>query len=386
METPNQSSEEFKGQIARLEREAAREQGLRVAQRPLARKLVSAVRKRLPLKSSLRKTAKSVANSVAPSPYERLQQRRDANEKRIGGLDAIEAAAIPAQDLPSEPMTVTLTRKILPAFYHQQFGGKTQAELLEMRNWSRSEIPSKFTVRQWRQHVGEQLMEWATEAMKPKTLRAQAGQGRAGPSATERARDVIDPDGGTPAKSQQDAAKVELENVEQTSNQSDSVGGNRHRSPNPEHPSHRWLSESDLELIMKRRVDPVQSRGLKRRYAAIHNRNEHPDTGEPIDFETERKRAVKQSTPRDVEAIQSSDSSESYDASEVEPSRGSTAMDALQLGIDGLGIVDPTGAADGINAAISGIRMFTDPQRREEHLQNAAISAVSMVPYIGDTA
>lgn len=68
------------------------------------------------------------------------------------------------------------------------------------------------------------------------------------------------------------------------------------------------------------------------------------------------------------------------------PSRGSTAIDSLQLMLDAIGIADPTPISDGINAAISVGRMFTDPERRGEHAQNAAISAVSMVPYIGDTA
>jgi hypothetical protein len=65
---------------------------------------------------------------------------------------------------------------------------------------------------------------------------------------------------------------------------------------------------------------------------------------------------------------------------------GSDAIDGVQLGLDGIGIADPTPISDGLNTAISLGRAFTDPERRGEHLKNAAISAVSMVPYVGDTA
>jgi hypothetical protein len=69
-----------------------------------------------------------------------------------------------------------------------------------------------------------------------------------------------------------------------------------------------------------------------------------------------------------------------------EPSRLSTATDAAQSALDAVGVVDPTPISDGINAVWSLGRAFTDPERRGEHLTNAAISTVSMVPYIGDTA
>lgn len=61
-------------------------------------------------------------------------------------------------------------------------------------------------------------------------------------------------------------------------------------------------------------------------------------------------------------------------------------MDQLQMGLDAVGIADPSPIADGANAAISVGRMFTDPKRRGEHAKNAAISAVSMIPYAGDLA
>lgn len=68
------------------------------------------------------------------------------------------------------------------------------------------------------------------------------------------------------------------------------------------------------------------------------------------------------------------------------PSALSTATDVLQMGLDAVGVVDPTPISDGINAVWSLGRAFTDPERRSEHLTNAGISAVSMIPYIGDSA
>jgi hypothetical protein len=74
-------------------------------------------------------------------------------------------------------------------------------------------------------------------------------------------------------------------------------------------------------------------------------------------------------------------------AGRKEPSQASNAMDAVQLVLDVIGAFDPTPITDGANSLISvGRAIFTDPERRKEHLQNAAISAVSMIPYVGDTA
>jgi hypothetical protein len=73
-------------------------------------------------------------------------------------------------------------------------------------------------------------------------------------------------------------------------------------------------------------------------------------------------------------------------SSNGEPSSLSTATDAAQSALDAVGVVDPTPISDGINAVWSLGRAFTDPERRGEHLTNAAISTVSMVPYIGDAA
>lgn len=65
---------------------------------------------------------------------------------------------------------------------------------------------------------------------------------------------------------------------------------------------------------------------------------------------------------------------------------GGGLMDMLQIGLDGLGVADPTPIVDGVNAGISVVRAFTDPKNAGTHLVNAGISAVSMVPYIGDIA
>ncbi|MFG0261527.1 MAG: hypothetical protein ACF788_03975 [Novipirellula sp. JB048] len=63
----------------------------------------------------------------------------------------------------------------------------------------------------------------------------------------------------------------------------------------------------------------------------------------------------------------------------------------MQLGLDVAGVTGDAFAgagaiADGTNAAISLGRAFKEPERRKEHLFNAGISVVSMVPFIGDTA
>lgn len=76
----------------------------------------------------------------------------------------------------------------------------------------------------------------------------------------------------------------------------------------------------------------------------------------------------------------------------AEPSPAATSADAAQLALDGVGVfgdavVPGLGVvADGANAAISVGRAITDPARRGEHLRNAAISTVSMVPFVGDLA
>jgi hypothetical protein len=73
---------------------------------------------------------------------------------------------------------------------------------------------------------------------------------------------------------------------------------------------------------------------------------------------------------------------------QVEPTQSaqSQGLDALQVGLDAIGTVEPTPFADGANAAISLARAGTEPERAGEHLKNAATSVVSMIPYVGDLA
>ena len=61
-------------------------------------------------------------------------------------------------------------------------------------------------------------------------------------------------------------------------------------------------------------------------------------------------------------------------------------LDGLQVGLDAVGAIEPTPLADGSNAIISLVRAATEPDRRSEHLTHAAISTVSMIPYLGDLA
>jgi hypothetical protein len=79
---------------------------------------------------------------------------------------------------------------------------------------------------------------------------------------------------------------------------------------------------------------------------------------------------------------------EASEISEQAPGGSSGLMDKLQLGLDAVGVADPTPIADGANAAISLFRgMITDPKRRGFHLKNAAISvAGAALPYVGDLA
>lgn len=69
-----------------------------------------------------------------------------------------------------------------------------------------------------------------------------------------------------------------------------------------------------------------------------------------------------------------------------------SAFDAIQTGLDAYGVVGDvivpgTGAlADGANAVFSLERAIAEPHRAGEHLLNAGISAVSMIPFVGDFA
>jgi hypothetical protein len=81
-----------------------------------------------------------------------------------------------------------------------------------------------------------------------------------------------------------------------------------------------------------------------------------------------------------------------HDATAAPPIAGDTAdvgggaVNLLQTGLDAIGVADPTGIADGVNAGISLVRAFTDPQNAGTHLVNAGISAAGIVPYVGDLA
>lgn len=68
------------------------------------------------------------------------------------------------------------------------------------------------------------------------------------------------------------------------------------------------------------------------------------------------------------------------------PSSTGGFTDTVQNVLDGLGVADPTPVADGINVAISLVRAMSNPREAGTHLTNAAVSAVSMFPYLGDLA
>lgn len=61
-------------------------------------------------------------------------------------------------------------------------------------------------------------------------------------------------------------------------------------------------------------------------------------------------------------------------------------LDRLQRIGDVVGVADPTGIVDGVNAVVSLQRATKEPGRRKEHLENALISGISIIPLIGDLA
>jgi len=71
-----------------------------------------------------------------------------------------------------------------------------------------------------------------------------------------------------------------------------------------------------------------------------------------------------------------------------QPAAPTAGIDKLQTGLDIAGVADPTPIIDGVNMGISLFRAAKaqTPEERSQHLQNAAISAISMVPLVGDTA
>lgn len=67
-------------------------------------------------------------------------------------------------------------------------------------------------------------------------------------------------------------------------------------------------------------------------------------------------------------------------------SRTNRLLDMLQMGLDAVGVVEPTPFADLTNAGVSVLRAISDPSNAGGHLKNAAISMVSTIPYLGDLA
>ena len=67
--------------------------------------------------------------------------------------------------------------------------------------------------------------------------------------------------------------------------------------------------------------------------------------------------------------------------------KADSALDVINVALDGAGIVDPTGVADGANAVVFALRAMAskDPGRRNQHLLDALISVVSVFPF-GDLA
>jgi hypothetical protein len=67
-------------------------------------------------------------------------------------------------------------------------------------------------------------------------------------------------------------------------------------------------------------------------------------------------------------------------------SKASRIMDYLQMGLDAIGVLDPTGIADASNGILSLGRAAIEPERAGHHLVNAGVSAMSIIPYVGDTS
>lgn len=67
--------------------------------------------------------------------------------------------------------------------------------------------------------------------------------------------------------------------------------------------------------------------------------------------------------------------------------KAETALDTINTVLDGVGIADPSGIADGVNTILYALRAATakTPDVRNKNLYNALISAVSVIPF-GDLA
>lgn len=66
--------------------------------------------------------------------------------------------------------------------------------------------------------------------------------------------------------------------------------------------------------------------------------------------------------------------------------RAGNVIDKVQTAMDVLGTIDPSPITDGANVLISIARAIGNPQNAGTHLLNAGISAVSMIPHVGDLA
>lgn len=58
-------------------------------------------------------------------------------------------------------------------------------------------------------------------------------------------------------------------------------------------------------------------------------------------------------------------------------------IDDVQMNLDAVGLGDPTGISDGVNAGIYGARGYLDPANSKSHYTNAGISVAGMVPFAG---
>ena len=398
---------DWQAEVAKAEREAAIEQnqisgGSRQKRRERMRRAVARARRRTDRRSDARKALKSVSKQLAPTPHERIEQRRSLNAKRLDKLNDQQVANIPPRELPSDGDAVDRQSRALPAFYQQQFGGRSQADLLAMRDWPRSRVPTQYTMREWRDQIRGELHRWAAQATRPDALKQpQESQPKAPtheapkpppqssptpqPSIQETAATVVNQitggDSGKPAA----APAVD---ASQVVNQVETSKPPTPESPKPQPPA--MLSGPDVGLLHARAMDVISDRDKFNRWLAIHRDKVHPDSGKPINIEAETART---SPPRFQEAAKNivdesmRPASQQFggDSREPEPSRGSTALDVAQLGADVLGVVDPTGIVDAGNAAVSFTRAAFDKDRRGEHVKNGMISMASIIPF-GDVA
>lgn len=228
------------------------------------------------------------------------------------------------------------TRESADEFASQEFGGYSLDQLRQMRDFKRSRVPEQYLVREWKNALRIEIKRWSSEATKHSDANGSKGK---------------------PAEFKSS------------------------------------LSADDDQYLLGTASQFMSDENAFKRYFAIQS-GEHPDTGERIDFERELVAAKRRQQRENSAAIGEATAiggltGEDMTASDEEPElpdRKQTGLDVAQLGADAAGIIDPTGIVDGANAAVSLVRAVREPDRRGEHLRNAAISAVSMVPYVGDLA